>query len=132
MGKLGKFRSPGTVLILSIVTLGIYGIIWLGMIWQEMKEYTGKGLSGWALLLMFVPIVNIYIYIMLLVYYFTIPQNIGLERMKLGMQQGLTAVWGLLILVPLGGLIWMYFVQKNLNEMWAAASGNAPQAEPMA
>lgn len=134
MGNIGKFKSPGTVLILSIVTLGIYSIIWMGMLWQEMKEYTGKGLSGWSLFLLLVPVVNIYIYIMMLIYCFTIPQNIGIERMKLGMPQGLSAVWGLLMFVPVGGLIWMYFVQKNLNELWDAAksaSMTAPMAQPM-
>ena len=130
MGNVGKFRSPGMVILLTIITLGIYQLAWFAMTLQDLKNYTGKGPSGWVLLwILFPPVLMIII----LVTYFTIPQRVGMERMRLGLPQGISALWGLLPLLVswVGWFIWAYFIQQNLNELWEVASSSQPMAQPM-
>ncbi len=42
----GKVRNPIVVLILGIVTLGIYMIIWYYCIFEELRNWRGQGWSG--------------------------------------------------------------------------------------
>src|ERR1700724_2814644 len=59
-GPVGKVRGPGTVILLSIVTLGIYGVVWQYKTFKEMKDHSGAGLGGVVglLLAIFLSIVN--------------------------------------------------------------------------
>ena len=58
---LGKDRSPATVLGLSIVTLGIYFLVWYYKINNEIRQHdpsiTVK--PGWAVVAMFIPLCNL-------------------------------------------------------------------------
>jgi len=43
---LGKPRGWVVVVLLSIVTLGIYGLVYQYKTFQEMKDYSGEGIGG--------------------------------------------------------------------------------------
>ncbi len=62
-GQLGKVRSPWIVILLSIVTLGIYGIYWQYAMFKEMKDYSGQGIGGvlGLVLAIILSIVNIFV-----------------------------------------------------------------------
>ena len=45
-GEVGKIREPVVVWLLSLVTLGIYGIVWQWKSFNEMKRYSGNGMGG--------------------------------------------------------------------------------------
>jgi len=42
MGAKGKFRSPAAVIIFTIITCGIYGLIWMYNFAKELKIYLEK------------------------------------------------------------------------------------------
>ena len=46
MKPVGKVRSPLAVLLLSIITVGIYGFYWYYKTFQEIKDYSGEGIGG--------------------------------------------------------------------------------------
>ncbi len=49
----GKIRNPWMVFLLSVVTLGIYGIVWYYSIFEELKNWRGQGWSGIVFILFF-------------------------------------------------------------------------------
>lgn len=110
-GKVGELRSPLIVLLLSIVTLGIYAIYWHYKTFDELKEYSGEGVGGVVglLLSLFCSIVTI----------FLLPAEVGNLYSREGREQPVSAVTGFWVLLPLlGGLIWLWKVQGRLNDFW--------------
>ena len=58
-----KQRSIGMMILLTIVTLGIYALYWTAAFQSELKQKTGQGFGGLAhLLLIFVTLGIYYIY----------------------------------------------------------------------
>jgi hypothetical protein len=45
-GPLGKERSPLAVIFFSIITLGIYYLVWVYKSQEEIKEHSGQGIGG--------------------------------------------------------------------------------------
>jgi Domain of unknown function (DUF4234) len=112
-GPIGKVRSPLVVLLLSIVTLGIYGLYYYYKVFQEMKDYSGEGLGGilGLLLSLFCGIVTV----------FLLPAEVGNLYSREGQKAPIGAVTGLWILLPiLGGFILLWKVQGRLNDFWRA------------
>jgi Domain of unknown function (DUF4234) len=112
-GALGKVRSPVTVILLSIITLGIYAIVWQYMTFQEMKDHSGEGVGGTVglLLAIFIGIVNV----------FLMPSEVAKLYERAGEESPVSAVTGCWILLPLiGGFIWLFKTQGALNKYWEA------------
>ncbi len=112
-GALGKVRSPVTVILLSIITLGIYAIVWQYMTFQEMKDHSGEGVGGTVglLLAIFIGIVNV----------FLMPSEVAKLFERAGEESPVSAVTGCWILLPLiGGFIWLFKTQGALNKYWEA------------
>jgi Domain of unknown function (DUF4234) len=107
----GAFYSPGLVILLTIVTLGIWGIFWTYRTNEDLKKYNGDGIGG---------VLGIVIYILLsVVLMFTIPNEIKNSYERDGRQSPVRAVWGLWFLLPLiGNIIWYLKVQSALNRFW--------------
>ena len=42
----GQVRSPVVVILLSIITLGIYALFWYYRVFEDLKLRTGKGVGG--------------------------------------------------------------------------------------
>jgi hypothetical protein len=130
--ELGKPRGVGFVIILSIVTIGIYGLYWLYVSFAELKRWRGQGVSGIAgLLLAFI-----------LVSTFLLPSYVGRMYKEDLIEQGeepvlaaqkvpITGWSGFLILIPyIGGIIWQAKIQSKLNNFWegqAQRAGASPQ-----
>ena len=111
LGSSFKVRSPIAVVLLIIVTLGIYGLYWFYQLGREMKEYNDSGLG---------PVVNLLLAIFIgFVLWFTIPNDVKATYESAGKQTDISALTGLWNLIPLiGSIIWIVKVQSRLNALW--------------
>lgn len=121
-GPLGQPRGIGFVILLVIVTFGLYSWYWVFKTQEEMKQHTGEGLGG---------VIGLVVWILLgFVSAFVIPSEVGNMYKKDGQEPPITG-WTGLWLVPGGILIipafvWFVKVQGALNRYWEGkASGTA-------
>lgn len=111
MRPIGKIRNPWVVILLSIVTLGIYAIYWIYAVFKETNEFDGEGLSGVVGLILAI--------VCSLVVYFVLPWQIGETRKRAGLNERVSALYGLWLFLPLiGWIIWQLQVQNAMNELW--------------
>ena len=116
-GAVGDMRQPLTVVLLTIVTLGIYGLWWYYRNFEDMKQYSGEGVGGLLglLLAIFCGIIAV----------FVLPAEVGNLYGREGQEKpcnALTAFWNLIPLA--GGIIFIYKVQNRLNDFWSAKGGH--------
>ena len=113
VGQIGKPRSWVSVVLLSLVTLGIYGLVWQYKTFQEMKDYTGNGIGGvlGLILAIFVGFVNP----------FLMSAEVGNMYEAAGAEKPVSGITGLWILLPLvGAIVWLVKTQGALNQYWEA------------
>jgi hypothetical protein len=109
--ELGKVRSPLAVILLSVVTLGIYGLYWQYATFKELKAHSGSGFGG-GLGLLFAILLGI-------VNVFVLPSEVGGLYRAEGRQAPVTGLTGFWVLLPfVGGIIWLVKCQRRLNEYW--------------
>jgi hypothetical protein len=114
-GEVGKIRSTGVCILLTIVTLGIYHFIWYYKTSAEMRRHSGNGLGGGIALLLaiFVGIVMP----------FLSSNEVGHLYTQRGQRAPVSAATGLWFLL-LGWFffvgIFVWFVKTNgaLNDYW--------------
>jgi Na+/proline symporter len=120
-GPPGQQRGVGFVILLTIVTLGIYSLYWVYKTQEEMKQHTGDGLGG---------VLGLVIWILIgAVSAFVIPSEVGKMYQKDGRQPPVTG-WTGLWLFPFGFLIipaivWFVKVQGSLNAYWESKGATA-------
>lgn len=109
----GAYYSVGLVILLTIVTCGIWGILWTYRTNEDLKEYNRDGLGG---------VLGIVIYLLLaVVLMFTIPSEIKHMYERDGRESPVEPLWGLWFLLPIiGNIIWYVKVQNALNEFWVS------------
>ncbi len=115
-GAVGNLRKPLTVVLLTIVTCGIYGLWWYYRNFEDMKQYSGEGVGGGIglLLAIFCGIIAI----------FLLPAEVGNLYEREGKEKpcsALTAFWNLIPIA--GGIIFIYKVQNRLNDFWEPKGG---------
>ena len=128
-GPLGQQRGVAFVILLTIVTLGIYSIYWAYKTQEEMKQHTGDGLGGVLGLVVW--------FLLTAVSAFVIPSEVGRMYEKSGRPKPITG-WTGLWLFPFGvfiipAFVWYAKVQGSLNRYWggvAATLPTAPKNEP--
>jgi hypothetical protein len=109
-------RKPLSVVLLSIVTLGIYALFWYYRNFEDMKQYSGEGIGGLlgVLLAFFCGFIAV----------FVLPAEVGNLYSREGKEKPITAWAGLWNLIPLvGGIIFIYKVQNRINDFWAPKGG---------
>jgi hypothetical protein len=106
-----KAREPAAVVVLSIVTLGIYHLYWIYQVFRELKETTREGIG---------PIIGLVIALLISpVNWFVLPSEIGSMYDRAGEEKPVSGATGFWNLIPLiGTIIWIVKVQKALNAMW--------------
>ncbi len=111
----GQIRSTGVCILLTVVTLGIYSIVWFYQVHTEMKNHTGgAGLGGGlaAVLALFVSIVMP----------FMTSSEVGALYQRAGKAapvSGMTGLWyfpGAFILI--GPLVWFIKTNSAINSYW--------------
>ena len=123
-GPRGKPRGILFVLLISLITIGIYTIYWAYKTHEEMKQHTGDGLGGVLGLVVWI-LVNP-------VSAFVIPSEIGRMYARDGREApigGWTGLWlfpfGVLV-IPL--IVWFVKVQGALNRYWEFAPASSSAA----
>ena len=99
------------VAVLTVITLGIYGLYWQYASFDETNAYSGQGIGGVVglILAIFVGIVNI----------FLLPAEIGNLYSREGEQRPVSAATGFWIFLPLvGWFVWVVKSQRALNRFW--------------
>lgn len=115
MGTKGETRNVWTVILLTLVTCGIYGIIWVYNTAKEINAYLGEEKINpvLALILCFVPFGILYVFYV---------YNDALKEMnaKAGLPQSDNFVlWIILYFVAgISMYIFEYQVQTELNQIW--------------
>jgi hypothetical protein len=120
-GPLGRERGVAFVIVMTIVTLGIYGLYWDYKTYEEMKQHTGDGLGG---------VVGLVIGIVIaIVNFFVIPSEVGKMYKSDGQTAPVSGWLGLWVLLPLiGVIVWYVKVQGALNRYWQGKREGAPAA----
>ena len=117
-GPLGKPRGIVFVIVLSIVTLGIYHLYWYYKSFEEMNRHTGNGIGG-ILGLLIAIIFNP-------INWFVMPSEIGNMYRGDGREAPMTGWTGLWILLPLvGWFVWTIKTQGALNRYWESNAGSS-------
>ena len=115
-GPIGMQRSIGTQILLSVVTLGLYGVYWAYTSHEDIRRHTDEGVGGvfGALIYVFAGLVTL----------FLLPIEIQRMYEADGQESPVrasTAFWALAFGIP-----WYVKCQRALNEFWA--SKGAPSA----
>jgi hypothetical protein len=112
-GPLGKPRSMGLVVLLSIVTFGIWTIVWSYQNGEELRQHTRTGLGGVAYLLITLFISPVTMFLM--------ASEVEQMYRREGKEPPITTIWGLWFLLPLiGNLIWYVRIQRSINDYWTS------------
>jgi Domain of unknown function (DUF4234) len=126
-GPLGKERNVVAVIIFSIITIGIYYLVWVYKNHEEIKEHSNQGIGG-VLGLVIALVVGF-------VTPFVLPSEIRKMYEQDGQQSrvnGWTGLWATLgLLILIGPIVWLVKVQGALNRYWRIKAGQAePEAAP--
>ena len=117
-GPLGQPRGIGFVIIISIITFGIYHLYWTYKTFEEMKRHTGNGIGG-ILGLLIAIIFNP-------IDWFVLPSEIGSMYRADGRPAPMTGWTGLWILLPLvGWFVWTVKTQGALNRYWESKAASS-------
>jgi hypothetical protein len=112
-GPMGTQRSIGMTIFLSIVTLGIWTLVWSYQNGDEIKRHAKTGLGGVAYLLITLFIAPVTMFLMA-------GEVEKLYRSE-GKEPPITMIWGLWFLLPIiGNIIWYVRIQKSINDYWTA------------
>jgi hypothetical protein len=111
-GPVGKIRSPLVVILLSLITLGIYTIYWFYRVFDDLKAREGVGIGG---------IIGLVIALVVApVNWFVLPSEVGALYERAGRPKPVSGITGLWFLLPLvGAIVWVYKVQGAMNRVWA-------------
>lgn len=127
-GPLGQQRGVWFVILIGIVTFGIYWLYWVFKTCDEMKRRTGEGLGGVLGLVVWLVVYPVMA--------FVIPSELGNMYAGDGKPKPVTG-WTGLWLFPFGfliipGIVWAVKVQGSLNQYWeeAAAASSVPAGAP--
>jgi hypothetical protein len=109
--SVGKIRNSVVVILLSLITLGIYGLYWQYASFKELRAYAGEGIGG-GLGLLFAILIGI-------VNVFLLPSEVGHLYGREGREAPVTGITGFWVFLPLiGWIIWVVKVQGRLNQFW--------------
>jgi hypothetical protein len=107
----GKVRNSVVVILLSIITLGIYALYWQYASFKELRAYSGEGIGG-GLGLLFAILLGI-------VNVFLLPSEVGHLYGREGGEEPVSGLTGFWVFLPLiGGIIWLVKTQGRLNQFW--------------
>ena len=112
-GPLGQPRSLGLVILLTIITLGIWVLVWSYQNGDEIKRYanTGIGGVGYLLITLFISPVTM----------FLMAGEVEQLYRREGKQPPITTIWGLWFLLSIiGNIIWFVRIQKSINDYWTS------------
>ncbi|MEO6701575.1 MAG: DUF4234 domain-containing protein [Jatrophihabitantaceae bacterium] len=115
-GPIGKQRGGINVVLLSIITLGIYWLVYVYKTHNEIKQHSGVGLGG--------PVALIIAIFLGFLTPFLLGNDVKAVRQRAGMADRVSWLTGFWTFIPLlGAFIFVPKLQGALNEYWAAQGG---------
>lgn len=121
-GPVGQRRGPAFVVLIGVITLGVYWWYWVFKTQDEMKRHAGDGLGG---------VVGLVVWIVLSpVSAFVIPAEVGNLYAAAGQKKRVTGWTGLwlfpfgVLLIPI--IVWFVKVQRALNAYWESQAAATP------
>ncbi len=112
----GKQRGGVAVVLLSLVTLGIYWLVYLFKTHDEIRRHSGRGLGGGVALLI--------AFFLGFLSPFLLGNDVHQARLAAGLPPRVSWLTGFWTLIPLLGLfIFAVKVQDALNDYWASQRG---------
>jgi len=111
---LGEVRSTGLQMLLFVVTVGIWGYVYLFQTHEDMKRHSGDGVGGVVALLV--------AFVCWLASPFLLSYEVGRLYARAGRRppvSALTGLWffpGIFLLV--GPIIWFVLTNRALNDYW--------------
>ena len=112
---LGKIRSTGTCVLLTVVTFGIYSVYWYYKVHDEMKRHSGTGLGGGLALVLA-------LFVGIAMPFVTSSEVGGLyeRRGQARPVSASTGLWFLLLgwLLFVGMIVWFVKTNGALNAYW--------------
>jgi Domain of unknown function (DUF4234) len=124
--RIGKTRNPWGVWLLSLITLGIYGLYWYYMINAELRDYDQriKVEPVWSLLAVVFPLITLYI--ATLVSWVRTGGRIGSAQQISGSRHQCSVLVGVLLGIIGFGIV---YYQSQINKVWDQY-GNPTQGSP--
>jgi hypothetical protein len=112
-GQIGTPSPTGKTILLTIVTFGVYGIIWLCRQREDLKRYNGNGIGG------------VLAVVIALVFGIASPFILANEVQQAyereGQQSPIKTTAAFWVLLPLAGMLIFYLkVQEAINDFWVA------------
>jgi uncharacterized protein DUF4234 len=106
---LGNYRGSGKVILFTLITLGIYAIVWQWKTFNELKRYRGQGVGGGVGFLLSFIAVSL----------FLLPSYVGKLFAEDGQRAPISGWSGFWAFFPyVGTLIWIVKNQGALNDFW--------------
>ncbi|TLG77414.1 DUF4234 domain-containing protein [Culicoidibacter larvae] len=131
MGNLAmNKKSIAAVIILSIVTCGIYYFIWMASTTNQLKMYNEdyNGTSGGMVVLLSIITCGIYG----MYWWYQIAKKVTLAQQKAGMPTNDNSILYLILAIFGFGIIGSAILQSDLNNLWDYASMNTANNNPYA
>ena len=117
---LGKARSIGLTILLTIVTFGIWTFFWSFWTGEDLKRYRHDGIGGGVYLVLNLVIQPVVMFLM--------ADEVAKLYQDAGEDPPINALWGLWFLLPvIGHIIWYVRIQNALNTFWTVRG--APYAK---
>ena len=111
--QLGRRRSVGLVILLSIVTCGVWTFVWSYQNGDELKRWAGDGLGGALYLIITIFVSPVTMFLM--------AGEVEQLYRREGKEPPITTIWGLWFLLPIiGNIIWYVRIQRSINDYWTA------------
>jgi hypothetical protein len=120
-----KVRHPLAPLGLSLITFGIYGIVWYFKINKELHGVTGEGNPTTSLLAM---LFGGFIIVPPFVSWYNTAGRIQTAQERAGVTQQINPVLALVLLfIPVANIFATFYLQKSVNEAWDKLAATAAQ-----
>lgn len=132
-GQTAKVRNPWAVLLFTLITLGIYYLVWYYKINREMADWgdqnkvdigTSPGISLLAITLGAIIIVPPFVSI------WCTGKRMELTQREAGVDDGSGLLWFVLHIIPLVSLLAPVYMQYELNRAWETLPQQAAGPEP--
>ena len=118
---IGKTRNPVVVILLSIVTCGIYYIFWLYTAMDDLNKAAGREIINPVLF----TVLSIFCSPLIYYVFYTVDKNLGeISRNEGTNYKENFILWLILtVICGIGLFIGLYQITEGFNELWAKRSG---------
>lgn len=111
-GSVGRTTAPGRQILLTIVTLGIWSIVWVYRQHEDIRNYSGQGVGAalGAVIYFFASVIT----------WFLIPNEVENHLYRRdGRESPVRTIMGFWFLLPIiGNFVWYLKVQRAINDFW--------------